>query len=100
MRGKYQEVVLYRQKRHGNENITNCRGKTVLFLPNGCLLSVGSLAGSCWTESQSPRYSSALWGGGCVVTNDWCINMVAFLRIGRPPLVYFHNNNLVSFILH
>ena len=34
--------------------------KTVMVLPIGCLRSDGPLAGICWTESQSPRYSPGL----------------------------------------
>ena len=30
----------------------------------------GPLEGTCWTKSQSPRYSPGLGGGGAVGTND------------------------------
>ena len=33
---------------------------------------MGFLAGFCWKESRSPRYSLGLGERGAVVTNDWC----------------------------
>ena len=44
VRGKYQGLVLYRQKRQCNENI-RLWGKTAVVLPADCLRSVGVIAG-------------------------------------------------------
>ena len=59
-------LYMYRQK-------WQCNVKMPVVLPTGCPCSVGVIAGICWMQSQKSPLFPRAGGGGCVVTNDWCI---------------------------
>ena len=89
--GEIPGIYVIKAKRQCNENITNCKGKWRRFYQLA-VPPVWSLflAGFCWTESQSPRYSSGL---GAVVTNDWCsISFVWFAPQNRPNIPHIEKS--------